>query len=106
MDFSWTEEQNELYESVLLLTREKLNNKGAEQSERWTRRQWQLCGEIGLLGLCVPKCYGGHGFDALTTARAIEAFGRGCEDMGLVFSVAAHLFACTMPIVEYANEEA
>jgi alkylation response protein AidB-like acyl-CoA dehydrogenase len=52
-----------------------------------TGKQWLLCGELGLLGLSVPRGYGGCGYDALTTSRAIEAFGRGCEDMGLVFSV-------------------
>jgi alkylation response protein AidB-like acyl-CoA dehydrogenase len=59
---------------------------------------------LSLLGLSVPMAYGGCGYDALTTARAIEAFGRGCENMGLVFSVSAHLFACTMPITEYGDE--
>ncbi|MFL5654924.1 MAG: acyl-CoA dehydrogenase family protein [Ktedonobacteraceae bacterium] len=105
MEFAWTKEQDELYNRILLLTQEKLNNKDPKQSQYWTRAQWRLCGELGLLGLCVPERYQGDGFDALTTARAIEAFGRGCEDMGLVFSVAAHLFACTMPIVEYGSEE-
>jgi alkylation response protein AidB-like acyl-CoA dehydrogenase len=105
MEFSWTKEQDELYNRILLLTQEKLNNKDLKQNQYWTRAQWRLCGELGLLGLCVPERYQGGGFDALTTARAIEAFGRGCEDMGLVFSVAAHLFACTMPIVEYGSGE-
>jgi len=105
MDFSWTEEQDELYNRILLGAKEKLNSGEPGQTGQWTRTQWRLCSELGLLGLCVPEPYQGSGFDALTTARAIEAFGRGCEDMGLVFSVAAQLFACTMPIVEYGSEE-
>src|SRR2546421_3429470 len=105
MDFSWTKEQNELYNRILALVRYKLNNKNVMPVQQWTHTQWRLCGELGLLGLSAPKRYRGGGFDALTTARAIEAFGRGCEDMGLVFSTAAHLFACTMPIVEYGSQE-
>src|SRR5690349_18408759 len=104
MDFSWTEEQDALYSTILRASQEKLNDCNHELGEVWTRTQWELCGELGLLGLCAPEQYQGGGLSALSTARAIEAFGRGCEDMGLVFSASAHLFACTMPIVEYGND--
>lgn len=103
MDFSWTKEQTEIYGRTLQFAREKLNIEATQQAQTWNKAQWHLCGEIGLLGLCVPMRYQGSGFDALTTACAIEAFGRGCEDMGLVFSVAAHLLACAMPIAEYGS---
>ncbi|MBW4565583.1 MAG: acyl-CoA dehydrogenase family protein [Mojavia pulchra JT2-VF2] len=107
MDFCWTQAQNEHYSRVLRLAQEKLNSaaKNRKHPHQFEREEWSLCGELGLLGLCVPTRYGGGGLNALTTARVIEAFGRGCEDMGLVFSVSAHLFACAMPIVEYGSEE-
>ena len=104
MDFSWTLEQDELYDHILSLVQNKLDTGDTDPHQPWTRAQWLLCGDLKLLGLSVPTRYGGCGYDALTTARAIEAFGRGCEDMGLVFSVSAHLFACTMPIVGYGDE--
>jgi alkylation response protein AidB-like acyl-CoA dehydrogenase len=100
MDFTWTQQQDEIYQNILLFARNELNNNAAHW---WTREQWRRCGDAGLLGLSIPEQYGGRGLDALTTARAVEAFGRGCEDMGLVFSAAAHLFACSMPVVEYAS---
>ncbi|MBW4628917.1 MAG: acyl-CoA dehydrogenase family protein [Brasilonema octagenarum HA4186-MV1] len=102
MDFSWTENQNELYAKVLALAKEKLNSSAKEPE--MAQNLWHLCGELGILGLCVPKRYGGMGLDALTTTRVIEAYGRGCEDMGFVFATLAHLFACTMPILEYGTE--
>ena len=107
MDFCWTQTQNAKYSNVLKFTQEKLNSvaKRRKHPHQFEHEEWSLCAELGLLGLCVPKCYGGSGFDTLTTARIIEAFGRGCEDMGLVFSVSAHLFACVMPIVEYGSKE-
>jgi len=107
MDFCWTQAQTEQYNRILKFAQEKLNSVVKEQKypRQAGSEEWSFCGQFGLLGLCVPKCYGGSGFDALTTARLIEAFGRGCEDMGLVFSVSAHLFACAMPIVEYGSEE-
>ncbi len=55
------------------------------------------------MGLSVPEEHGGHGLDMLSTTHMMEAFGRGCDDMGLVFSVAAHLFAATMPVAEFGS---
>src|SRR5437762_1475154 len=104
MDFSWTQGQDEIYNRTLSLVQNKLCTRERNPSQSWTRAQWLLCGDLKLLGLSVPVSDGGCGYDAQTTARAIEAFGRGCENMGLVFSAAAHLFACTMPIVEYGDE--
>lgn len=101
MDFSWSKEQEELYSRVLSRAQNVLH---LPPDQFWTRGHWLQCADMHLLGLSTPERYGGSGYDALTTARAIEAFGRGCEDMGLVFSVAAHLFACAMPIAEYGEE--
>ncbi|MEM6931556.1 MAG: acyl-CoA dehydrogenase family protein, partial [Myxococcota bacterium] len=61
-------------------------------------------GDFGLLGLSVPTEHGGLGLDAVTTARCVEALGRGCPSTGLVFSAAAHLFAAVMPIVEHGSD--
>lgn len=107
MDFSWTLEQEDLYKKIYSFARTQLNNSllEREKEHRFPRDEWNLCGNYGLTGLCVPEQYGGIGLDAVTTARAVEAFGRGCEDAGLVFSVSAHLFACVMPILENSNEE-
>jgi alkylation response protein AidB-like acyl-CoA dehydrogenase len=91
----------------LKFSQEALNSstKEQEQTHSFDIEQWRLCGKQGLFSMCVPEFYGGMGFDALTTARLIEALGRGCEDSGLVFSVAAHLFACVMPIVDHGTKE-
>jgi hypothetical protein len=60
---------------------------------------------MGLPGLPVPQAYGGLGFDPLTTAIALEAFGYGCKDSGLVFSVAAHLLSCVVPLWKHGSED-
>ncbi len=107
MEFSWTNEQEEFYTQALSFARTKLNNNLLERetSHQFPMEEWHLCGDFGLLGLCVPEEYGGAGLSALTTSHVIEAFGRGCQDGGLVFSTSAHLFACVMPILEHANKE-
>jgi len=107
MDFSWSNEQQELYKKIIAYSQAKFNSPLPSQSDKTQSflQNWKLCGDFGLLGLCVPEQYGGIGLDAVSTAYAIEAFGKGCHDGGLVFSVSAHLFACVMPILENSSNE-
>ena len=103
MDFAWSESDCELHDCATAFAR-SLNGSG-DESDAFSLEAWRRCGEFGLLGLSVPLDFGGGGLGALLTARVIEAFGRVCTNGGLLFSAAAHLFACTMPIVEYADAE-
>ncbi|MFD9885632.1 L-prolyl-[peptidyl-carrier protein] dehydrogenase [Streptomyces alboflavus] len=68
------------------------------------RRRWLLAGRQGLVGSVVPTAYGGSGLDPVTAAAVLEALGHGSPDTGFAFSVAAHLFAAVMPIVEFGTE--
>jgi alkylation response protein AidB-like acyl-CoA dehydrogenase len=103
MDILWSKDQIEQYEYIVQNTQNYAAQQKREESPYWTRSQWQHCGKLGLLGLSVPKSYGGQGLGALETAHMLEAFGYSCPDMGLVFSIAAHLFACCMPLAEQSN---
>ena len=107
MDFSFTEEQQSLRENIIRFAQEKLNEAVVERDreQRFSRELWRKCGEIGLQGLPVPEQYGGSGLDALSSAIALEAFGYGCHDGGLVFSLCAHLLSCVVPLWQYGNEE-
>jgi alkylation response protein AidB-like acyl-CoA dehydrogenase len=102
MDFDWTEEERDIYNLIYSRTRLWIT---PDNPGFFTPAEWKLCASLGLLGLSVPKRYGGEGYGFLATARAAEAFGRGAPDMGLVFSAMAHLFACAMPIAEHGDEE-
>ena len=94
MDFSFTEEQQILRDSIVRFAQEVLNTGVVERDreQHFPRELWQQCGGMGLQGLPVPEQYGGSGLDALSCAIALEALG--CHDGGLVFSVSAHLFSC------------
>jgi alkylation response protein AidB-like acyl-CoA dehydrogenase len=108
MDFAWSKQQSELYDRTLAFARARLDNAGLvkrEHDRRFSMEGFRQCGDHGLTGLSIPEAHGGMGLDALTTAYTIEAFGRGCLDMGLVFSVSAHLFACAMPIALNGSEQ-
>lgn len=103
MDFEWSPADGELYDRAGAFAR-SLTRSGKE-GDAFSPDNWRRCGDFGLLGLSVPVEFGGGGFGALTTARVIEAFGRSCTDLGLLFSASAHLFACTMPILEFGDTE-
>lgn len=61
-------------------------------------------GEAGVLGLPVPKPYGGGGESLVTTALAFEGLGRGGADGGVLLAAGAHLFGLTMPVVRVGTE--
>jgi alkylation response protein AidB-like acyl-CoA dehydrogenase len=107
MDFELTEEQRSLRQSVVEFARRELNDELPERDHAGTfsRDAWRKCAEVGLLGLPVPKAYGGAEADALTTMIALEALGYGCADNGLVFSLNAQLWACETPLVHFGTEE-
>ncbi|HEY7274415.1 MAG TPA: acyl-CoA dehydrogenase family protein [Trebonia sp.] len=100
MDFEWNEDDRGRYDAIYSQTRLW----SAPDSGYFTSEEWKLCAGLGLLGLSMPKEYGGKGCGFLATARAAEAFGHGAPDMGLVFAALAHLFACGMPIAEHGDE--
>ncbi|MDT9701308.1 acyl-CoA dehydrogenase family protein [Streptomyces sp. P17] len=71
-----------------------------------TRAAFREAGRLGLTGLCLPRDVGGGGLGALDTALCLQAFGRGCADLGLAFAVAAHLLACAVPVRDFGSEKA
>jgi alkylation response protein AidB-like acyl-CoA dehydrogenase len=96
MDFAWSDRQRELHEGAVEAAGRMTAMR--ERSDGFCIEAWRAASEFGLAGLDVPIDHGGLGLDCLTTARVLEGFGEGCADLGLVFSVAAHLFACCGPI--------
>lgn len=107
MEFSLTEEQQDLQREIIRFARGELTAGVIErdQAHIFSRELWLKCGEMGLLGLPVETEYGGSALDPLSTAIAIEAFGYGSEDGGLVFSACAHLLACVVPLWKFGSDE-
>jgi alkylation response protein AidB-like acyl-CoA dehydrogenase len=107
MDFDLTEEQRLLRDAVIDFARGELNDDIVERDRAgaFSREAWAKCAGLGLLGLPIPREYGGAGADAVTTLVALEALGYGCTDNGLIFSINAQLWACETPIARYGTEE-
>jgi alkylation response protein AidB-like acyl-CoA dehydrogenase len=106
MDFALSDEQRALRDTVLRFAERELNADVVERDRAQTFRRdlWQQCAAIGLQGLPVPDEYGGAALDAVSTAIALEAFGNGCRDGGLVFSLCAHLLACVVPVWKHGSD--
>lgn len=107
MDFTLTEDQKLIRDSTVQFAQKELNDDVAarDREQAFPHDAWLKCGEMGLQGLPVDEKYGGSGVDPLTTAVALEAFGYGCHDGGLIFSVCAHLLACVVPIWRFGSED-
>ncbi|MBM4262661.1 MAG: acyl-CoA dehydrogenase [Deltaproteobacteria bacterium] len=107
MDFSLSEEQQILSETIDRFAAKELNRDNLERDRDhvFARELWLKAGEMRLQGLPVPEEDGGSGLDPLTTAIALEALGHGCRDSGLVFSICAHLLSCVIPIWQFGNAE-
>ncbi len=107
MDFSWSDEQTRLRESIAEFARAELNDDLAERDKtgEFHREGWKKCARMGVHGLPVPVAYGGLGMDALTTVGVLESLGYGCEDNGLVFSINAHMWTLETPIMGFGSDE-
>ncbi|CAH2575576.1 L-prolyl-[peptidyl-carrier protein] dehydrogenase (plasmid) [Planktothrix rubescens] len=105
MDFYWTKEQIEIKESVSQFTKKLLieNLVELDQQELFNLDGWKKCGEWGIMGLPIPQEYGGKELDPLTTIYALEGLGYGCKDNGLLFSIAAHTWACEIPLLTFGT---
>ncbi len=105
MNSSTTESQRVLYAEIVRFCGQELNRSAEERTDSPVSEAWPRCAEIGLTGLPIPEEFGGSGLDPLSNAIALEAFGYGCRDGGLVFSVCAHLLACVVPIWQHGTED-
>lgn len=106
MFFKLSEELKKLRGDTLKFARAGLGKNIAENDEhsRFSREDWQKCADFGILGLPFPQEYGGMDGSLKDVAVAIEALGEGSQDRGIVFSLCAHLFACSIPIWKFGED--
>ena len=74
-----------------------------DETERFPAETVAKMAEIGLLGINVPKQYGGAGGDMRMYIKAVEIISKACATTGVVLS--AHTSLCVTPILEYGTEE-
>ena len=107
MDFSWSQQQQELFDAISRFASQELNHNLIENDRNgvFNRDGWKKCGELGIQGLAVPVDHGGLGQDPLTTVGSLERLGYVCRDNGLVFSLNAHMWTVCLPLVAFGTDE-
>jgi alkylation response protein AidB-like acyl-CoA dehydrogenase len=107
VEFELTTETTRLQEAAIEFARASLCGDmiGRDRDQRYDRDLWRKCAEFGVLGMPVPELYGGLGLDLTTLLAVMEGLGYGAKDQGLLFSLNAHLWTNTLPILEYGTEE-
>jgi alkylation response protein AidB-like acyl-CoA dehydrogenase len=107
MDFSFTPDQLALREEIAKFARQELNEDLAarDRDETFSRENWLKCARFGIHGLPFPRAHGGSEADIVTTMLAMEGFGLGCRDSGLIFAINAQMWAVQMPILMFGSEE-
>ncbi len=104
MDFSLTEEQQQLRRSVREFAESEIAPHVMEWDEasRFPAELIPKLAELGLLGVIFPEQYGGAGLGYLEYVIAIEELSRVDGSVGLI--VAAHNSLCTNHIYKFGSE--
>lgn len=104
MDFSWTPDQLAFKQKVIEFAA-TLNSDYTERERegRFSRDLWQQCADFGILGLAMPKVYGGTEAGIFETILAMEGLGYGWRDNGIIFGMNAQLWSVQMPILAHGT---
>jgi alkylation response protein AidB-like acyl-CoA dehydrogenase len=102
-----TEEQHKLQEGAIAFARGSLggNMVARDRDGEFDRDAWRRCAEFGVLDMPVPLEYGGLGLGLTALIAVMEGLGYGTRDQGLLFSLNAHLWTNTMPILVFGTDE-
>jgi alkylation response protein AidB-like acyl-CoA dehydrogenase len=102
-----TEEQGSLQEAAVRFAREALSGDmvARDREARFDRALWRACADFGVLGMPIPAEYGGMGLGLTDLLAVMEGLGEGCRDQGLLFSLNAHLWTNSIPILLYGTAE-
>jgi alkylation response protein AidB-like acyl-CoA dehydrogenase len=107
VNFELTPEQQTLQKAAIEFARKELNNNMIERDAQqvFSRDGWKKCAAFGVQGLPIPNEYGGRGVDPITTIAVMEGLGYGGSDQGLLFSINAHMWTNSIPLLKYGTTE-
>ncbi len=105
MDFTLTEEQELLKQSIRNFAQKEIAPKVKEYDEKgeWPVEIQAKLAEMGLLGIIIPPEYGGAGYSNLDYVLILEELSKVDPSIGLV--VAAHNSLCSSHINFFGTEE-
>jgi hypothetical protein len=107
MQFELNEERQKLQDAAVAFARSSLSSDmiARDREAGFDREAWKRCAEFGVLGMPVPQEYGGMGLGLTDLLAVMEGLGRGTRDHGLLFSLNAHLWTNTIPILRYGTDD-
>jgi butyryl-CoA dehydrogenase len=105
VDFNLTKEQLMVKKMIRAFTENEVKPLAAEvdETERFPQETVDKMKRYGLLGMCMPKNYGGAGADELSYAICVEELSRYCATTSVIFS--AHNSLSCWPIMKFGTEE-
>lgn len=105
MDFSLTKQEELFLQMIREFAENEVKPLAAEidEQERFPMETVEKMRKIGLMGIPIPKEYGGQGGTNQMYTMAVEELSRVCATTGVV--VSAHTSLCMAPIMEHGTEE-
>lgn len=105
MNFSLTKQEELFLQMIRAFVDNEVRPLAAEidEEERFPMETVKKMAKIGLMGIPVPKEYGGQGGTNQMYTMAVEELSRACATTGVV--VSAHTSLCIAPIMENGTEE-
>ena len=104
MDFNLSREHQLVRKMMAEFTENEVKPIAAEtdKTSQYPREKIEKLFDLGVMGMCVPKEYGGAGADPLASAICIEELSKQCASTGDI--VATHNGLCCDPIITHGTE--
>lgn len=105
MNFKFTDEEQKLIERVREFGLNEVAPLASEidEEERFPEENRRRLAEMGLMGICYPKEYGGGGYSYLAYIAVIEELAKHCSTTSVMLS--DHHSLGSFPIFEFGTEE-
>ena len=105
MDFNLSREHQLIRKMMAEFTEKEVKPIAAETDRtcEYPRENIEKLFDLGVMGMCVPKEYGGASADPLASAICIEELSKQCASTGDI--VATHNGLCCDPIMNYGTPE-
>ena len=105
MDFSLSDEHLRAQQMVRTFAQREVAPiiKEADRNQSMPPHLLPRMAELGILGICIPECYGGQGFDYITlglTCEELEA-----ADTSLRTAVSVHVGLNSLALLQWGNED-
>ncbi|QII49245.1 acyl-CoA dehydrogenase [Bacillus paralicheniformis] len=105
MNFELTREQQMVRELARDFAKQEIapHAEHVDRTGEFPVETFKKMGELGLLGIPFPECYGGSDGDTISYALSVEEIGKACGSTGLSYAAAVSLGAA--PIYYFGTEE-